>query len=107
MQRYIRRALAAALTAIGLIACADSLAPTKPRATRSSPAFSITGSVDAGVICTPCPPGLICAAVCNFTPPVEVLPPVAGDTARTDVIVVLGPAAVPRTPVAPSDTAQR
>jgi hypothetical protein len=98
MQCYIRRGLAVALTAIGLNACADSLAPTEPRAARLPAAFSITGSADGTVICTPCPPGLICAAVCNPFPPIEVFPPVAGDSTGADSTIVFGPAQGLRTP---------
>jgi hypothetical protein len=105
MQRYTRRGLVVALTAMGLAACVDSLAPSEPRATHPSPTFSVSGIVDGAVICTPCPPGLICAAVCNSFPPIEVS--VVGDTAGTGATVVLGPAPELRTAIAPADTAYR
>jgi hypothetical protein len=101
MQRYIHRGLAVALTAAGLAACVDSLAPSEPRATHPSPAFSVSAIVDGAVICTPCPPGLVCAAVCNPLP-IEIS--VTGDSAGTDATVTLGQL---RTAVPPSDTARR
>jgi hypothetical protein len=100
MQRYIRRGLAVALTTVGLVACVDSLAPSEPRATHPSPAFSVGGTVDGAAICTPCPPGLVCAAVCNPLP-IEIS--VAGDSAGTDATAGLGQL---RTAVAPADTAR-
>jgi hypothetical protein len=78
MHDHVRRGFAAALAAIALVACADSLAPSDPRAVRSSPALSTSGNADGTVICTPCPPGLICPAVCSPLP-FEIVP-AAGDS---------------------------
>jgi len=107
----MRRGLVAAIVAIaaiGLAACADSLAPVAPRVA-SSPSFDLSIDVGGVEICTPCPPGLICAAVCETSDPVPV-PEVAGDTTTkegTSVSVGFGPAATTRTQSSPSGVAQR
>jgi hypothetical protein len=101
MQRYIRRGLAVALTAVGLAACVDSLVPSEPRVTHPSPAFSVGGTVNGAAICTPCPPGLVCAAVCNPSP-IEII--VVGDSAGADATAALEGQL--RTAVAPADTAR-
>ncbi len=91
MQSYIRRGVAVAFTVVGLAACADPFAPPEPRAAGSPPAFSISGSTIGTVLCTPCPPGMMCAQVCEpSSPQVEVLPSVEDDT--EDVTIVAAPA---------------
>ena len=93
MERYVRRGLAVALMVIGLAACAESLAPTEPRTTPSAPAFSVSGGVtDTIPVCPPCPPGMMCAAVCEPSPQIELLPPADGDTGETDVAITPAPA---------------
>lgn len=98
MQRSIFRGLAGAVVAvavIGLAACAESLAPVESRAAIGSPSFDVTIDIGGGEICTPCPPGVVCAAVCETSDP-EPVPEVAVDTASTagtDATAVPGPAA--------------
>jgi hypothetical protein len=72
MQRSTRRGLAVALMSIDLAACADAIAPIDSRAVGSSPALGTEVSVDGTLICTPCPPGLVCIAMCDHTAPIEV-----------------------------------
>jgi hypothetical protein len=64
MQRIARRGISAALTLLGVAGCVDPVAPTESRST-PLPTFDVSvGSV----LCKPCPPGVICAAVCEPLP---------------------------------------
>jgi hypothetical protein len=80
MTRTIRFGLAAASTvAAVVVGCADSGSPTGPASIRG-PAFNAASGT---TVCTPCPPGLVCAAVC--TPySVEIVVPDATDATGTD-----------------------
>jgi hypothetical protein len=69
MQRIARSWFGAALILVGLSGCADFVAPTeRDPSARSTPTFDVT-------ICSPCPPGVICATVCEPTPVIVVPPP--------------------------------
>jgi hypothetical protein len=71
MERYVRpRHVVAVMIIVGVAACGESLAPERPRPARSAPSFG------AATACRmpPCPPGDVCAAVCEpIEPPVEVV----------------------------------
>jgi hypothetical protein len=61
MQRMIRCSAFVALTVLGVAACADSVAPPRPGAT-PAPVFDV---IAGNSVCKPCPPGSVCAAVCE------------------------------------------
>jgi hypothetical protein len=70
MQRVVRCGSIAALIVLGVGGCADSVAPPQPRA-MPSPVFDVTAGV---TVCKPCPPGSVCAAVCEPIP-IEIVVP--------------------------------
>jgi hypothetical protein len=76
MHLYDRRGLATTLTALagialGLTACAsDSLAPQASLASHPSRTAATSASANRRATCLPpCPPGVVCAAVCTYYPP--------------------------------------
>jgi hypothetical protein len=83
VQRITKYGLAAAITILGLTACADSLSPPPPRSA-PSPAFD---AGDPSWFCQPCAPGLICAAVCLPGAPIVIVDPVPDD------VVIVSPGA--------------
>jgi hypothetical protein len=64
MQRIARRGISAALTLLGVAGCVDPVAPTESRST-PLPTFDV---IVGSALCKPCPPGMICAAVCEPFP---------------------------------------
>ena len=111
MQRSSLRGAAGSISAIvviGLAACAESLAPVESLAPTEPASSDATIHFSGGEICTPCPPGVVCAAVCQTFDPVPV-PEVPGDTTSdgTDAAVIFGPAATSRTRTAGGGVEQR
>jgi hypothetical protein len=64
MQRIACCGFGIVLTVLGGAGCADTLAPPE-RSSRPLPTFDVT---TGGDVCAPCPPGVICAALCDPLP---------------------------------------
>lgn len=66
MKRIARYGFAAAITILGLSACADSATSTESRAADSKAGAALATEISPGTqLCKPCPPGQVCAAVCE------------------------------------------
>jgi hypothetical protein len=63
MQSIARNSITAVIIVLSLAACADAPTSTKSAIGRS-PAASASVDPDAQ-LCRPCPPGQVCAAVCE------------------------------------------